>query len=312
MTWLHPLAEYRVIQLKNRLGDHWEYTNEHVHVPVLWNGDVYNMIEGYRECKLLKYSTSNDSWSDYAIPCDIMVWSWTNHVHILTTYHSKLLLISGADNEVWEFDANESIFKPSPDITLPENWEYEHVAAASEGDYLLTIRRARDRSKILVNIFDGSTWTICDGPCCRMWSSFQVVLHNYRIFMADQCQEPRFCTIYEAPLHLLINNKSNVWQELQSTPQRPSRSVSNLTILDNHLCIACYDPRDRFIYLLCYLVDRKQWLESGNTTELFFSGVYSIVGLPDHNSMIMVSKGQYYKLKPGEPYKYGVAIMCII
>ena len=52
------------------------------------------------EEKLLKYSTSNNSWSKVLIP---FVGS-----HVLTTYHSKLLLIGRG--KVFEFDASEYIF----------------------------------------------------------------------------------------------------------------------------------------------------------------------------------------------------------
>lgn len=273
--------------------------------PVLWNGDVYYSIREYSKssCQLLKYSTSTDSWSDYSIPCDQRRLQ-TDHVHVLTTYHSKLLLIGSTYSQVWEFDANVCTFKPSPDITLPESRESENfhsvVAAASDGDYLLIVGQGRLFRRSKMTIFNGSTWIICDGPY-QGWitTPVHVIVHNNQVFVADRDNS----LFYEAPLHLLIKNKSDVWQKPRTLPARMYMDTlfSNFTILDNHLCIAFHDCRDMCIRFLSYLADRKLWLEVGNTTESLFSRLFSIVGLPNHNVIMMDSHGRHKKVKPGEP-----------
>ena len=96
-----------------------------------------------------------------------------------------------------------------------------------------------------------------------------------------------------------------MWQELHNIPR--SRFISNIAILDNHLCAASTGMGWDQAYLWCYLVDYKKWLELGNFPTISPYEL-SIIGLPDHSIMTLEIKMPYrpqlsksYKLKPGEP-----------
>ena len=283
-------------------------------VPVLWNGDIYKIdsTDPHTEseegplCKLLKYSISNDSWSNYVIPCSIGGHRDDEQVHTLTTYHSKLLLINSADNKVWEFD---STFKQSTDVILPHSWKAEIVAATSEGDYLLVIRRARRKSWTSVVIFDSNVWMICDGPQFQKLSRIQVIIHNHSVFVGEWLADSDgIISLYQASLQSLLDEKYNAWHVLWSTLPVLSQSSSNLTILSNHLCMISHDSRSSYTHLWCYLMEYERWLELGNTKDIPRGIKLSrVVGLPDH-SMIITLQGTFKdqlfhcKLKPGEAY----------
>ena len=287
-----------------------EWHDTSINIPVLWNGDVYMIDNTIRAQKLLKYVVSNNSWSDYAIPCGKSGYLEYKQVHALTTYRSKLLLIDER-NKVWEFDANKSTFKPSLDITLPERWKAKVAAAASEGDYLIVFRQVEDTSMTSVSIFNGitSTWMIRDGPHFQHMSTFQVVIHGQSIFLMERISHYDYgvINIYKASLHSLVNDESDVWKVLRSTLPILSHLVSNLTVVGNLLCISSCDHKDCCTRLWCYLVDCESWLELGNTTNIYPRGMFfRIIGLPDC-SLLMFEQHfsdfkPMYRLKPGEPW----------
>ena len=321
MDWLHPLAKCKIEKLNGDVPLSKEYLyNICMNIPVLCNGDVY-MIHSANpfiptgkdaHCKLLKYSLSSDSWSDYSIPCDKESHQSDKQLHALTTCRSKLVLINGADGSVWEFDAKESTFKPSPDISLPWNGSTEHIAAASSGDYLIVATRKEDESGVSINIFDGNTWMIREGPNCQVKKRLQVIIHNHFVLLAESFGRYDDITdIHQKPLKSLIDDESTLWQpNLENTPLKSStRSVSNLTFLDKHLCATSMDMSG-CTHLWCYVADHKRWLELGNNRKIpdeesFVSLSHSamIVGLADHSMMVLCLQQmsmQYYSLKPGE------------
>ena len=321
MDWLHPLTECKVEKLNTDVPVNVKYRyGTHINniIPVLWNGDVYmigSSLTASTQCKLLKYSTSNDSWSEYVIPCDKERHWGDEQVHALTTYRSKLLLI-GDGSQVWEFDANDSTFKPSSDITLPQSWKAQVVTAASEGKYLIVIRRAEDKSWTSVNIFDGKTWMIRDGPHFQNKSRLQVIIHNRSVFLAEW-SATGIVNICGAFLRSLINDDSQEWQVLRSTLPVLSQSISNVTILSNRLCIASHDGIGGYARLWCYSLECENWLELGNTAGISpdMTKLSCVIGLPDHSVIMMLLQmyeGQpfNYKLKPGEPCRY--KLVCII
>ena len=307
-------------------------------VPVLWNGNVYiinSAAEEHKQCKLLKYSISGDSWSDYVLPCDVKMRRWNDcqQVHALTTYDSKLLLINGTDNyllqsvditessfKVFEFDATTSTFKPSPDITPPQSMRIqglEHMheyAAASEGKYLLICRKSGFLhgwccEDIIIYMYDGSTWVLRDGPCLYGESSYQLLFHNRSVFLVE-----RFHTIYgndlshiyETSLQSLIDNDPDPWQLLKSTLPSSGRTCnSNFIVLESHLSlVSCSHPEFR----VCnYSVNSESWQEAGRITMpsiSFNMDSLCVVTLPDRNLMTICSgdiprsEVAVYKLTP--------------
>ena len=340
MDWLHRLAEGKVEKLNSNIPRNVKYRfSAHINVPVLWNGDVYTIdsVDRYTkkegtQCKLLRYSISSDSWSDYVIPCDKKIHWDSEQGHALTTYRSRLLLI-GDSNRVWELDANKSTFKPSPDITLPQNWRATHVkvAAASEDKYLVIIQKSW---RIYVNVFDGSTWVVCDAEymCLCTESNILVIIHDHSVFLTEWLQTECECDhfrVMHTSLQSLIDNKRAPWQLLKSTlPMRSeSYSVSNFFTLGRHLSLVSSVHYKREFKVLHYLVDSESWLETEGTkipSHSFILQNVHAVGLPDESLMMICyhrygsSETAVYRLKPeskctvidNRDYVYGIGNEC--
>ena len=319
VDWLHPLTECKLETLNN------EGPICNIHGPVLWNGDVY--LIDIEKGRLFKYLVSYDSWKGF----DQTLYSDFYACSLLATYHSKLLLISG-DCKVWEFDDNDSTFKPSPNITFTSSWAYrsEIVAAASEGDYLLLIIRKgyHGKHRTSVMIFDSNVWVIRDGPYLYSGSYLQIFVHNRSVYLIEwpitttmwyETAFSKIIMIYETSLQSLLDDESDPWQLLRSTLPLPSDSISttNITMIGGHLALVSFDYSH--VRVWHYLTSRESWLE----TELFnipshTHGVLPdtkkrIVNLPDGSLMVMMtgfkSRFEYtrsmqkpkltaYKLKP--------------
>ena len=311
LDWFHPLSEYRVERIECDLSVSGIY-DELVHVPVLWNGDVYTVDtpslfsserEEAKQCKLLKYSTSSKSWSKVLIPCETS--RDHVHTHVLTTYHSKLLLI-GDVHKVLEFDASKSTFKESTNIEPLPSGTGEVVSAASEGDNLLVICNDGNKDWTSVNIFDGKHWKVHDGPYLHQGSKLQVFIHNCKVFLAEWFHRSTV-NIYKTSLQSLYCDEPHVWQVLKSTLPRPHRVTSNFISLGNHLCMVSYDHRGGGdnIRVWYYSVNYEGWLELGNVDihDLQdFPSHIQIVGLPDGTLITMSSMFKHHqlhlKLKP--------------
>ena len=319
---LHPSDDYEIEKLNSDVSicrSRWYPL--YVHVPVLWNGDVYMIgiatVE-YKQCKLLKYSTSRDSWSNFVMPCNIkerhIFMDEEEHSHKLTTYDSKLLLVtcSGADSEstmspikAWEFNVTKSTFKPSPDIIFPLSrtiFARCHVAAASEGKYLIIGGRSRSGDIMQCYLYNGTTWVVCDGPSLNMGSDIQLIIHNGSIFLIERLQYMSLSLIYETSLWS-INNDPNPWQLLKSTMQSSVQrgTISNFFILEAHLSLVSYDY-DR-LTVWRYFVDSESWQEAGSASVSSFSLFMGVcaVRLPDESLMTILDEDYnttVYKLKP--------------
>ena len=128
--------------------------------PVVWNGDIYAL--GRDSCsnagRLYKYSLSKNEWSDFSIDNSIYA-----SASILTTYRSKLLLISGENMTVWEFNSDNFAFKPSNIKQVPSDFprlNYADVLTTSEDEELIIV--SWDSSPFLNFVqllYDGGDWT---------------------------------------------------------------------------------------------------------------------------------------------------------
>ena len=250
--------------------------------------------------KLLKYSISGDTWSEYILPHDIQR-SW-QQVHALTTYGSRLLLIACVNSyslravdtvttvfpfKVWEFDATTSTFKPSPNVTLPprittsSRISDEHsslyylsrlqfnIAAASDNKYLIICGKVySSNTKCCVHItFDGVTWVSRDGPCLHRESSHQLLFHNHSVFLIEglyRHSEHTMSLIYEASIQSLIDNDPDPWQLLKSTmPSLFDHFISNFIALDTHLSVVSYSQKLMELKVWHYFVNSESWQEAG-------------------------------------------------
>ena len=317
VDWLHPLAECKFETLNNKVSI---YRHSNIHGPVLSNGDVY-MIDIY-DGRLLKYLVLNDSWKGF----DQTFYSDLYARSLLATYHSKLLLISG-DCKVWEFDDNDSTFKLSPNITLPSSWAYRSgiVAAASEGEYILLIRKGyHGEYQASVMIFDSKVWVIRDGPYLYSESDLQVFVHNRSVYLIEwpmtttmryetTSSKRHILNIYETSLQSLLDVESDPWQLLRSTLPLQSYSISttNITMIGGHLALVSFDYTH--VRVWHYFTSRESWLETGcfnipsHTHRMLPDTKKRIVNLPDGSLMVMMTSfesevGEFgYTLSMEEP-----------
>jgi hypothetical protein len=103
--------------------------------PVVWNEDVYALGRDSKgDGNLYKYSLSSNEWSNFAVPSSIYA---SNSV--LTTYSSKLLLISGQNMTLWEFSNNDFDFKESCIEPVPSTYPlpWRNILATSYDKYLI-------------------------------------------------------------------------------------------------------------------------------------------------------------------------------
>ena len=127
--------------------------------PVVWNEDIYALgcdCEG--DGKLYKYSLSNNKWSSFSILSSI----YASH-SVLTTYNSKLLLISGKNMALWEFSNNDFAFKESCIKPIPSTYPSQcshNILANSSDQYLVVAYETYPIPRYLVIIYNGRDWKL--------------------------------------------------------------------------------------------------------------------------------------------------------
>ena len=335
MDWLYSLANCNVETLNGdvSISGTMHYYGGDIIVPVLWNRDVYVIDSPYttkkegKQCKLLKYSTSADTWNDYIICAEGGHWP-KSQVHVLTTYNSRLLLFNASDRKAWQFDTYDSTFKPSSDIVLPQSWEATDscVTAASEGEYLII--SGRSCPKDLVYIYDGESWIVRDSPFFYNILNLQVNVHNRSIFLSETNTETEkdwtrwgwsslhysddtkivkhtFCV---TSLQSLIDNDPNAWPRLNWTTlsmhHHEDAAFSNYITVGRHLVIFSY-IYGKFSSWYCPL-DSRSWISTGYTQlpqPVFHVDTLCVVRLHDGSLMIICSSSYsrctaVYRLKP--------------
>ena len=295
--------------------------------PVLWKGDVYLTHHFARssppKCELLQYSISNGSWNTINIPCKKVhkISDEVFNIHQLSTY-SNLLLVTAGD-KVLEFDSCNSTFR-NYSLTIPPSSGYgdEILAMTNQGDYLLLLCKSslslQAKSKPSVKLFDGNVWMIREGPYLQhpsKWTSttnFQAVIHNSTIIILERLRKYHI-SIHKKSLRSLIDNKSDIWQIVDSSLPMSS----NLVIQNNNLLIASVKSEgygQYIIQVLCYSSKyEKAWLELGCTTVphsyprryvIYHPGCV-MVAIPDGSLLMMItapypdqSELKSYTLKP--------------
>lgn len=151
---LHPLAEPQF----ERMNSINPPSCVSLKTPLVWDEEVYALgRDNTGDGKLFKYSLANNEWSNLFIPSSIYA---SNSV--LTTYCSRLLLISGKNMTVWEFSSNDFAFKPSSIKPIPRTHLkhfYDDFITMNKDKYLIITYVRRNVSPIfLQSIYDGRDW----------------------------------------------------------------------------------------------------------------------------------------------------------
>ena len=162
---VHPIYEPQFEQM-NSLNPPFLHSFK---APVVWNGDVYalgrdhHLFDFYgghsdhsNNGKLFKYSLSSNKWNQISIDSSIYVSGC-----VLTTYQSKLLLISGGDTmTVWEFHNNnfeQSCIKPVPS-TFPKLKKDNIFTTSTDKDLIIASWGHFPYLDFVQLIYDGRDW----------------------------------------------------------------------------------------------------------------------------------------------------------
>ena len=155
---VYPLSE----SVFERMNSQNPPSLRYLKAPVVCNEDVYALG---RDCKgdgkLYKYSLSNNDWSNFSIPSSIYA-----SYSVLTTYNSKLLLISGDNMTLWEFSNNNFAFKESSINPVPSMYLLRHSCtpkfAISSDKYLIITCDSYlcGRSTFKQLIYNGRDWKL--------------------------------------------------------------------------------------------------------------------------------------------------------
>ena len=158
----------------------------HFKAPVLWNEDVYALgRDSKEEGKLFKYSLTKNEWSDFPVPSSIYA---TNS--ILTTYCSRLLLISGKDMTIWEFtSSNRSAFKASSIKPIPSTLrrsDFDDFIAISKDECLIVcMKRQVFYPGFVQMIYNGMNWKFTEYESIEKFSFHSAYHHEVLIDTHD-------------------------------------------------------------------------------------------------------------------------------
>ena len=189
--------------------------------PVVWNGDIYALGRDISDAgRLYKYSLSKNEWSDFSIDSSIYA-----SASILTTYHSKLLLVSGENMTVWEFSSDNFAFKPSNIKQVPSDFprlNHTHVLTTSEDEELIIV--SWDSSPFLNFVqllYDGRDWTfktyeVSRHPSMKRGVSFDYLTDGREIFrIATNNSCSMMIKVMKAPINSFDEDRgSQDWKEL--------------------------------------------------------------------------------------------------
>lgn len=213
MDWSHPLLQIQFEQLSSNNPP----SVSSVKTPVVWNGDIYALGRDHlNRGSLLKYSISHNEWSITLVPSKI----YTSY-SVLTTYLSELILISGQNWTIWEFDYNCNVFKESCIPPVPGPKHSMTSVATSEDKYLIVapgILHLFDELEdddhdhtICVQIFDGSSWRAQQYDLSALPYDYGSSMIRWTTFIGNRTMFVAWCndegsrvlsSIYKAPLLL--------------------------------------------------------------------------------------------------------------
>ena len=142
---------------------------------------------------------------------------------VLVTYLSKLILISGKNRTIWEFDYRCNIFKES--CIEPVPGPKDSFVATSEGKYLIVVPEMgvhcwglHDHT-VYVHIFDGTSWSAQQYEFISSGSNtkWATIVGNHTTIVVKFDDEGNVISLYKAPL-LLGECKDSVtivkWERL--------------------------------------------------------------------------------------------------
>ena len=255
MDWLHPLAEPQFERMNSVSPPS---SVSHLKTPIVWKDAVYALGRDHGgEGKLYKYSLSTNEWNEFPVPSSI----YTPHSE-LTTYCSKLMLISGENMNIWEFENNCFTFKESCIGPVPLcEAGLLRFTAVSKANHLATIHigglSVFTRYNNVQYTFNGKSWENKTLLSHRFFGSgvyFRTVIDDHTILLIKFSRfSGEIKELYKAPLilcedHNIIND--SVWERLEVMSLEEVSDVS-LNSLPNvaHCTLLLHNN-------LLYLVDK--------------------------------------------------------
>ena len=243
--WSHPLLQIQFEQLNSNNPP----SIKSLKAPVVWNGDIYSLgRDQLNRGSLLKYSIPHNKWSITLVPSEI----YTPY-SVLTVYLSKLILISGQNGTMWEFDCISNVFKESCIEPVPEP-KSQRCVVAGVGKHLVVASEESHShySNDCVHIYDGSSWSARHYPSqVPLNSSSTKVYYNITIigdrtifmvqFRKSYYDDYHIVTrLFKAPLLLgecvVEDSLSTIeWEEIQVTEIKDWRYSGRTAFFVSHL-----------------------------------------------------------------------------
>ena len=258
--------------------------------PVVWNEDVYTLG---RDCegdgKLYKYSLSSNEWSSFSVPSSIYASD-----SVLTTYTSKLLLISGKNVTLWEFSNNDFTFKESCIKPIPSTYPTQfpqNILATSSDTYLIIGYMAYRSRTLLIIYYDGRDWKLRKLNMFRTseFYSDMVAIDNHAVFIVESSRWGDYVSVQRVLIPSFDKSEDEVMAK--TLPEMISLKEFNALLRGRKYSIIiqnqqfyCVDSKGIiFTAFVQPLILPIVWGDSGIT----FDQAPHLVGLPD-GSLLMI------------------------
>ena len=302
--WLQPLSKCNVEPRYSKVKVSGVNYSSLRSSPVVWNLDVYmiRFVQGITNayCQLFKYSTTNESWSNFMITCHGH--HRQVHVHVLVVYRSKLLMIDEDGGDIKEFD---NTFKKSHDIGRLLTHSGKVVAAVSEGKYLLVVCQRKNTTWTSIAVFDGNDWFFRSGPYLYhdVNEMVQVIIHNSTLLLAEH-KHSSVPIIHMTPLQALLDGATSVWQLFDGALPVLANSfhvISNLAVFNSRLHIASRHQHCSDIVLWCYSESGCIEVGRGTVSDQWLSNIMFLFPSQIHDGSVMLVIGREltpFKLVP--------------
>ena len=158
--------------------------------PVVWNEDVYALGRDWKgNGKLYKYSLSSNEWSNFSVSSSIYA-----SYSVLATYNSELLLISGMDLTLWEFNNSDFAFRESCIKPIPSKYcsHVFDIHATSSDEYLIIIYETWNGGGRQHNllIYNGRDWKIrqLEGSDSLTMNIHKMAIDSHAVYDITHCE----------------------------------------------------------------------------------------------------------------------------
>ena len=206
-------------------------------------------------CRLLIYDFTKDSW-------DILDTPTENYA--LTTYHSQLVLVGGADpgtrkatNQLWMLDEQRCWTQPLP----PMEMKRYQACAVSLDNCLVVAGGCGDSPLDVVEVYDGRSWRRVQSlPRAGLWMTSALFEGNWYLGSGmGQCHEVYHTSMESLTATSKEAGKTSVWKKLLCKPLKRS----TLAVLRNQL-IAVGGGYDYNTAIHTYSSSNDAWVHVGD------------------------------------------------